>query len=479
MSALVLALAACGGPPRVAIGSKKFTESVVLGELARLVLREGGVDCEHRRELGGTRVLFEALLRGDLDLYPEYSGTIRAELAPEAHSDEEAAAILRARGVVVGVALGFSDTYALGMKRARAAELGIAKISDLAAHAALRFGLSDEFMRRQDGWPALQKRYGLADRDVRGLDHELAYRGLDAGALDVVDLYSTDAEVRSEDLVVLVDDLRHFPEYRALFLERADLATRVPAAPAALARLEGRIDGGQMSTMNARAKLEHVPEARVAAEFLHVAEGTQDGLFARVLLRTREHLALAGLSLLAAILVALPLGIVAARRPRLGRYVLMLVGVIQTIPALALLVAMIPLLGIGALPALAALFLYGLLPIVRSTCVGLRDLAPSLLESADALGLSRAQRLRLIELPLASRAIMGGIKTAAVINVGGATLGALVGAGGYGQPILSGIRLASTPMILEGALPAAALALAAEALFNAVERLVVPRGLRL
>jgi len=155
------------------------------------------------------------------------------------------------------------------------------------------------------------------------------------------------------------------------------------------------------------------------------------------------------------------------------------VGVIQTIPALALLVVMIPLLGIGVLPALAALFLYGLLPIVRSTYVGLRDLSPSLIESADALGLSRWQRLRLVELPLASRAILGGIKTAAIINVGAATLGALVGAGGYGQPILSGIRLASTPMILEGAIPAALLALGVEALFGLLERALVPRGLRL
>ena len=187
---------------------------------------------------------------------------------------------------------------------------------------------------------------------------------------------------------------------------------------------------------------------------------------------------LAMLSLLAAIAIALPLGVLAARRPRLGRYILALVGLVQTIPSLALLVVMIPLLGIGVPPALAALFLYGLLPIVRNTYVGLRDLPPGLVESADALGLSSWQRLRLVELPMASRAILGGIKTAAVINVGAATLGALVGAGGYGQPILSGIRLASTPLILEGAIPAAGLALLVEAAFDVVERVLVPRGLR-
>lgn len=475
----LVALGGCARRPSVVVGSKKFTESVLLGELTRLALQESGATAVHRRELGGSRVLFEALLRGDIDVYPEYSGTLRSELLREAGSDAEVEALLAKRGVVIGAELGFSDSYALGMKRTRARALGITTISDLAAHPELRLGYSDEFLRREDGWPALRHHYGLATKDVRGMEHELAYRGLSTGALDVVDLYSTDAEVRSEAIQILVDDRHYFPEYRALLLCRADLFTRLPVARSAMARLAHSVTADEMSAMNAHAKLEHVAEARVVADFLKLGSTPMDGLVARVLARTWEHLMLAGLSLLAAILIAVPLGILAARLPRLGRYILALVGVVQTIPSLALLVVMIPLLGIGVLPALAALFLYGLLPIVRNTYVGLRDLSPSLLESADVLGLSRLQRLRLVELPLASRAIMGGIKTAAVINVGAATLGALVGAGGYGQPILSGIRLASTSIILEGAIPAAVLALGVEAFFNLVERAVVPRGLQL
>ncbi len=472
-------LSSCARPAQVVIGSKKFTESVLLGELLRLELERDGVAAEHRRELGGSRVLFEALLRGDIDVYPEYTGTVRAELVPKAHSDAEAEALLAERGLVVGARLGFSDTYALAMSRARAAALGITTISDLAAHPELRYGFSDEFLRRKDGWPALQERYGLHTREARGMDHDLAYRGLAAGALDVVDLYSTDAEARSDKLRVLVDDRHQFPDYRALYLCRADLFTRVPAARQALTALAGRVDEAEMATMNARAKLDRVPETQVAADYLAIDNSTpRASLARRVLDRTREHLALAMLSLIAAIGVALPLGILAARRPRLGGYILALVGVVQTIPSLALLVVMIPLLGIGVMPALAALFLYGLLPIVRNTYVGLRDLPPGLIESADALGLSSWQRLRLVELPMASRAILGGIKTAAVINVGAATLGALVGAGGYGQPILSGIRLASTPLILEGAIPAALLAIAVEGAFDLAEYLLVPRGLR-
>jgi osmoprotectant transport system permease protein len=140
---------------------------------------------------------------------------------------------------------------------------------------------------------------------------------------------------------------------------------------------------------------------------------------------------------------------------------------------------MIPLLGIGGPPAIAALFLYSLLPIIRNTHAGLTNIAPELIESADALGLTPGQRLRLIELSLAGRTILAGIKTSAVINIGTATLGALIGAGGYGQPILTGIRLDDTALILQGAIPAALLALAAQGTFELVERAVVPRGLRL
>lgn len=140
---------------------------------------------------------------------------------------------------------------------------------------------------------------------------------------------------------------------------------------------------------------------------------------------------------------------------------------------------MIPLLGIGAPPAIVALFLYSLLPIVRNTHQGFTSIAPTLIESADALGLPRGARLWRVELPLASQSILAGIKTSAVINVGTATLGALIGAGGYGQPILTGIRLDDVSLIMDGAVPSAVLAVAVQGLFELSERLFVPRGLRL
>jgi osmoprotectant transport system permease protein len=145
---------------------------------------------------------------------------------------------------------------------------------------------------------------------------------------------------------------------------------------------------------------------------------------------------------------------------------------------LALLVPL-PFFGISARTAIAALFLYGLLPIVRNTATGLQDIPRSLRESAIALGLEPGARLRKIFLPIASRSILGGIKTSAVINVGTATLAALIGAGGLGEPILSGLNLNDHVTILQGAIPAAVLALLVQGLFDLLDRVLIPKGLRL
>jgi osmoprotectant transport system permease protein len=487
VSALLLLVLSAAEPGPVRVASKAFTESVIVGELVTDVLQRRGLSAEHLRGLGGTRVVWDALVRGDVDVYPEYTGTLSEEIFAGRVRPDALGPALAAAGIELGPSLGFEDGYALGMREDVADRLGIRRISDLRAHPGLRFGFSNEFVDRADGWRALQKAYGLPQSQVNGLDHELAYRGLRAGALDVVDLYSTDPEIQAERLRVLEDDRHHFPEYRAVLLVRADLERRVPGARAALEALRDRIDAPAMIALNARARLDRVPEVTVAGEFLRsrLGEATATpgpappGPARRILGRLGEHLTLVGVSLGLSLLVAIPLGVLAARRRRVGQAVLAAVGVVQTIPSLALLVLMIPLLGIGTKPAIAALFLYGLLPIVRNTHAGLVGIAPDLRESADALGLPPLFRLLRVELPLASPSILAGVKTSAVIAVGTATLGALVGAGGFGQPILTGIRLADTGLLLEGALPAAALALGVEAAFDGLERVVVPRGLRI
>ncbi len=478
---LLLCLSAAAQAQSLTVGSKKFTEGVILGEVATQQLRAAGFEATHRAELGGTRILWNALVAGEIDVYAEYTGTLTEEIfAGQAVADLDTA--LAAQGLRRTRPLGFNNTYAVGMKAERAATLGIRTLSDLRQHPGLRFGFSNEFMDRGDGWPALRDRYRLPQADVRGVDHDLGYRGLESGALDAKDLYSTDAEIAYYGLTVLEDDLRHFPEYQAVLLYRADLP---PGAATALQVLEGRLDAATMVRLNARAKQERVPEAQVAADFLRDALGTVSQAVAeetrvdRLVRTTGEHLALVLVSLLAAVLVAVLLGIAAARYPALGQVILGVVGVLYTVPSLALLVLMIPLLGIGGPPALVALFLYSLLPIVRGVHTGLTTIPAPLRESAEALGLSARVRLWQIDMPLASPSLLAGIQTSAVLNVGTATLGALVGAGGYGQPILTGIRLDDHALILEGAVPAAVLALVVQGVFTLLERLVIPKGLRL
>ncbi|WP_279363108.1 glycine betaine ABC transporter substrate-binding protein [Xanthomonas sacchari] len=475
----LLSLPTAATDTKVVVGSKNFTEAVVLGEIAAGAGRQAGVEVEHRRQLGGTRILWRALEQGSIDAYAEYTGTLAAELLHMPGADDAALRqALAQRGLAMSAPLGFDNTYAFGMRRQRAQALGIVRLSDLAAHPTLKFGLSNEFVSRADGWPGVRDAYGLPQVPT-GLDHDLAYRALDSGAIDLTDLYSTDAEIPAHDLRVLQDDKHYFPRYAAVFLYRTDLAQRAPRFVQALQGLGGRIDAATMQRLNAEAKLDKRAESAIAAHWLGIAAPAEDGRMQRLLQRTREHLALVGLSLGLALLVALPLGILAAHRPRLGQAVLALTGVLQTLPSLAVFVFMIPLFGIGAKPAIAALFLYSLLPIVRNTHAGITGIPRELRETAAALGLPPGTRLWRIELPLALRTLLAGIKTAAVINVGTATLGALIGAGGYGQPILTGIRLDDLGLILEGAVPAALLALLVQGLFELLERVLTPRGLRL
>ncbi|HTL29093.1 MAG TPA: glycine betaine ABC transporter substrate-binding protein [Tepidisphaeraceae bacterium] len=486
----ILVLVAFAAKPqaaeKVVVGSKAFTESVILGEIARELAQTAGASATHQRQLGGTRVLWNALVRGEIDLYPEYTGTIAQEIFAGKKLEDDAAmrAALAMSGIEMSAALGFNNTYAIGMLGERAEKFGIVTITDLKKHPELRLGFSNEFMDRGDGWPALKKRYELPQANVTGLDHDLAYRALKSLSIEATDLYSTDAEIQYYHLRVLRDDLHHFPEYKAVYLYRKDLATRAPKVVEAIKRMEGAIDEPTMIAMNARAKLDRVPEAQVAADFLEKSLGVRaeveaSSMWQRIARRTLEHLFLVGVSLLAAISVAIPLGIWAARSHSAGQIIIGVVAMIYTIPSLALLVFMIPLLGIGAKPAITALFLYSLLPIVRNTHAGLVGIPLPLRESAAVLGLSRWTRLMRIELPLASPSILAGIKTSAVICVGTATLGALIGAGGYGQPILTGIRLDNTKTILEGAVPAAVLALLVQGVFELIELIFVPRGLRL
>lgn len=468
----------------IRVGSKRDTEGTLLGEICTGILRAADVSAVYRKDLsGGTQVVWGALQKGEIDLYPEYTGTLANEILKDPTLTTAAALRerLRPMGFDVTETLGFNDGWAMGMQEERAKALGISKTSDLRDHPKLRFGFSHEFLDRAEGWKSMRDRYRLPQSTPLGFEHELAYRAIAAGDVDLVDVYTTDAEIDMYHLRVLDDDLGHFPKYEALVLYRVPLA---PRALEALKQLEGRVTREAMVKLNRRSKIDKVPDDQLAAAYLRdelgkkaVANGEQSRI-REIGKRTLEHLTLVAISLLMAIFVALPLGISAHRRPRFGEFLLGGLGIVQTIPSLALLVFLLPFFGVGMAPAVVALFLYSLLPIVRGTATGLKDISPGLRESADALGLSPWAQLRQVELPLAARSILSGIKTAAVINVGTATIGALIGAGGYGQAILVGIRKDDLNTILEGAIPAAVLALVVQGLFEGLERIVVPRGLR-
>jgi len=477
----------CSAPAKklVVIGSKKFTESVILAEMGVQLARSGGAEAR-RDDLGGTPALWLALTQGDIDAYPEYTGTITRQILKSEPPD--LAAALAAHGVRISRSLGFRNNYALGMRKDVAAAKGIAKISDLRTHPDLRLGIIHEFLDRPDGWPGVKQHYGLPQTNVQGMNHTLAYRALVEKAIDVTEVYTTDGEIAQYDLLVLDDDRNFFPAYEAVWLYRTDLEARHPKVVEQLRRLEGHISEPEMQRMNSQAQGEQKEDERqIASEFLQRSLGVEAGaavesadgsLAGRLLETTYEHLRLVVPSLLAAVLVAVPLGVLAARWPMLGKGVLAATGVLQTIPSLALLLFMIPVMmwlvgkGTGAPPAIAALFLYSLLPIVRNTHAGLMGIPASLRESAEALGLPSWARLWRIELPLAAAMILAGVRTAAVINVGTATLGGFIGAGGYGRPILRGIDKFDVPLMLEGAIPAAVLALTIEVLFGLVERVV-------
>ena len=486
LACLLLALAAlpAGGADALRVGSKRFTESYVLAELLAQSAARAGSRAEHRPGLGNTAIVFAALARGDIDAYPEYTGTIAREILKEP-APLDLAAInrrLAPMGLAASVPLGFSNGYALGMREADAARRGIARVSDLARHPDLRLGLSHEFLRREDGWPGLRSAYALPQASPRGLDHGLAYEALAAGEVDAIDLYTTDAKIARHAIRVLADDRAFFPRYDAVVLHRLDLPARHPGAFTAWKALEGRIDERAMTALNARAELDRVPFEAVAREYLEGrAGGASRGLWAAVFAPdfarlAAEHAALVFASLAAAVALGVPLGLVAARVRAFAQPVLALAGIVQTIPSLALLALLVPLMGIGAGPALAALFLYALLPIVRNTHAGLSGVARGLRDAALALGLTPRQALLRVELPIAAPVILAGVKTAAVVNVGTATIAAFVGAGGFGERIAQGLAVNDATQLAAGALPAAALALAVHALFEIAERALRPPG---
>ena len=468
----------------IVVGSKAFTEGYVLGEIAAQTIESAStVPVTRKLGMGSTGILFEALKSGGIDVYSDYTGTLAEAILkrPDLKSIEDIQQALLAMDLVMSGPLGFDDTYALAVKESFAEQHNLHSISDLAGiESKIRAAFSYEFMDRKDGFQGMAASYHLhiAPKNVNRMEHSLTYQAIDDGAVDLIDLYSTDAKIEKSQLRVLKDDHGYFPVYQAVWVARKNFTERHPREWQALLNLQGSISERAMIDMNAQADIQHLSFAKIAARHLGFEAPRSQSLKSNILQRTREHLWLVGIALLFSVVIGIPLGLVAVRFHAAGQAILIFSALIQTVPSLALLCFLIPLFGVGMRPALAALCLYSLLPVVLNTFTGIRSIDPKHVENARAFGMTGRQILLRIVLPLASPTVLAGIKTATLVSIGTATLAALVGAGGYGAPIVSGLSLNDVPTILTGAIPAALMALIAYGLFEVLGRLLIPAGLR-
>ncbi|MCY4400448.1 MAG: ABC transporter permease subunit [Gemmatimonadetes bacterium] len=494
----------------IVVASKPFAESYLLAEAFAQLLEASGYAVDRRPGLGMTELALGALIRGDIDVYPEYTGTGLAAVLGESAAGGSAAVFRRVSeefearwGVRWLPPLGFENTYAIAMRRDVADSLDVRTLSGLAAVAQdLAGGFSPDFIGRADGLDGLAAAYGIRFRESRSLLQAVKYQALAEDAVDVIDAYSTDGAISRYDLALLADDRNFFPPYDAAPLVSRKLYADRPGAVLVLTRLAGRIDEEAVQRANERIEVDAAPIPVAARELLaDVGMIDAPGDEARspsASRRTRStvaalpgymwtnradlgrqfgrHLLLVLASLGAAILVALPAGVVLERRRSLAEGTIRLSGLLQTIPGIALLAFMIPLFGIGVAPAVVALFLYSLLPILRNTYTGIIEAAPDAVAAGRALGMTEVQLLGRVRLPLAAPVIMAGVRTAAVINVGTATLAAFIGAGGLGDPIVAGLTLSDPVMILSGAVPSAVLALFVDWGLARAEVAVAPKG---
>ena len=461
----------------IVVASKNFNESYLLSEMMAQLLEINGFEVERKFGLGGTLVCYEALVSGEVDLYAEYTGTASQVILK---IQDNAPGIEKLNGLFDGVQLrmlgsfGFNNTYAIALKRSLAMRENIEKVSQMKNFPDLKLAFSLEFMNREDGWPGLNRMYQIGGSPT-GIEHGLAYQAIDEGKIDVTDAYSTDGDLERYQLLTLEDDLGYFPQYFAVPLVRQDLPIR---AQQLLRSLAGRIDDEKMRSLNAKVVIDGDSFAEVAHTFLR-DEGfgetdiAGNEMLKKLLANTMTHLQLTAIALALGCVFGLSIGILVFRSQTISRVVVYVAGLLQTIPSIALLALMIPLFGIGKVPAIIALFLYSILPILRNTITALITIDPLLKRVSEAIGLTRAQQLKYVLIPLAMPNILAGVRTAAVISIGTATLAAFIGAGGLGEPIVTGLALNDTNLILQGAIPAACLAIVVELLFEGVERMVV------
>lgn len=489
---IAIACTAMATPP-IRVGSKPFTESNILAEILAQTI-EGmqgmqgmqGVQVSRKYNLGATGIIFRSLQEGEIDVYPEYTGTISQAILKlpreGASSWEELQRSLQSMGLQMSRPLGFNNTYALSVRQEVADQYQLQRISDLARVPHLKAAFDPEFTNRKDGLKALQEAYGLRFPRQLVMEHALLYQAVANGDVDVIDNYSTDPKIPILKLRVLRDDREFFPAYLAVLLTTRKFVREHPQLWNALdGSLAGTISEDTIIRLNGEVEVDKLTYASVATGYLRqkstkVSQHSQ--YWERIGYYIVQHLQLVLIPLLGSIVFGVALGALGAWYRMSAQLILSSMGLLQTIPSLALLCLLIPLFGIGRSTAYFAIFLYGILPITRNTYLGLTSVRKDLLDYSLSIGLNRWELLKLLQLPLAMKSILTGIKTSAIINVGTATLAAFIGGGGLGTIIVAGLTLNDQNLILLGALPASLLALLMHFALELLDRLFIPKGLR-
>lgn len=491
----------------IIIGSKSFTEQLILGEMAAILLKEKyNQEVTKKLSLGGTKVALDALRNGDIHLYPDYTGTGYSfilqkndlETDPDKIYREVQKEYLKRFDIIWSPPIGFNNTYALAVREDDKRFENIDSVSQLSGKTnQYRFGGPHEFMERNDGYRNFVDIYKLnfnTDK-ITALDSGLMYSAIRDKNVDMIMSYSTDGRILAYNLKILDDDRKFFPPYYAAWIAKSETIRKFPALKKMFSDFEELIDEETMVELNNQVDTFKLEPSTVARNFL-IKRGLIKGTPSekkrgsgflnyvkakkRYLIKiTKDHLILSFSALFLALLISLPTGIILTRLPSISQPVFAFINTVQTVPSLALLGFLIPLMGIGKAPAILALFLYSLLPLVRNTYTGIKAVDKNFIEASRGMGLTNAQILMRVELPLAMPIILAGIRTASVIVIGTATLAALVGAGGLGDPIFRGVATVNGNLILLGAIPSAILAIVVDKLLGWSEYKLVSNGLRL
>ncbi len=476
-----------GQQNKINIGSKKFTESIILADILKVytINNYPNTQVEHKKQLGSTRILWNALINGQIDVYPEYTGTLEQELIPKNYkTKEEISDYLNSMNIGIGYYLGFNNTYAIGVTKDFAKKFDVYSISDLKKIKKVKYAFTEEFLNRSDGWSELTKHYGILSEKLKSIDHDIAYRALINGDVDAIDLYSTDAEIKYYNLITLKDDLNFFKKYEAIYLynKHNTIVTKV------MKDLNFKISEGAMIQMNFDVKFQHSDEIDTAYKFLNLkkqSKAINNSYFSDMLRYSYEHLWIVSIALIFGIPLGVFLGVASHYFSILRLPIVYSVSFFQTIPSIAFLVLLIGPLNlvglnsIGNTPAIITLFFYSLMPTTTTTINALGSIPKNYTDIAEILNLSFLKKLFRVKFPLSSLEILNSLKNTIIATLGSATLGALVGAGGLGQPILSGIRLDNYSLILMGVLPAIVMIITTHFLFKIFENIFVSKGLKI